>query len=245
MAEQTGKELAGIESLRLKIYNYDMHYLKAGSGPPVLLVHGGASDARDWIPTMLSLGDRFSFYAPDLLGFGRSERDEKGYYLSEFSDCLLGFIDAMQLERPALVGHSFGARICLDTALKRQEQVSRLVISDASGLGKMSWLGSSLFTFFWALRKVINKPQPFPRFLAKEGDDYNNVSDEVLRRLTTPTLIVWKRFDPYMPLKLARRAAGLIPGSRLVVVPGYGHAPAKQNRDFFNRLLTEFLSDSP
>jgi pimeloyl-ACP methyl ester carboxylesterase len=241
MVKQTEKGPAGIESLRLRINARGVHYLKAGSGPPVLLVHGGASDARDWIPTMLSLGDRFSFYAPDLLGFGRSERDKKGYYLSDFSDFLLGFTDALQLEKPALVGHSFGARVCLDTALKRQEQVSRLVITDASGLGKMSRLGSTLFTLFWALRKLMNKPQPFPRFLAKEGDDYNNVSDEALRRLTTPTLIVWKRYDPYMPLKLAHRAARLIPGSRLVVVPGYGHAPAKQNREFFNSLLAEFL----
>jgi pimeloyl-ACP methyl ester carboxylesterase len=241
MAKQTEEESAGIESLRLRINNYGVHYLKAGSGPPVLLVHGGASDARDWIPTMVSLGDRFSFYAPDLLGFGRSERDQKGYYLSDFSDSLLGFIDALQLERPALVGHSFGARICLDTALKRQERVSRLVITDASGLGKMSLLGNALFTFFWALRKVMNRPQPFPRFLTKEGDDYNNVSDEVLRRLATPTLIIWKRFDPYMPLKLARRAARLIPGSRLVVLPGYGHAPARQDREFFNKLLMDFL----
>jgi pimeloyl-ACP methyl ester carboxylesterase len=44
-----------------------------------------------------------------------------------------------------------------------------------------------------------------------------------------------------MPLKLAQRAARLISGSRLVVVPGFGHAPAKQNRDVFNKLLTEFL----
>jgi pimeloyl-ACP methyl ester carboxylesterase len=234
-----------IESLRLRINNYGVHYLKAGSGPPVLLVHGGASDARDWMPTILSLGDRFSFYAPDLPGFGRSERNEKGYYLSDFSDFLLGFTDALRLARPALVGHSFGARICLDTALKSQDRMSRLVISDASGLGKMSWLGSALFTGFWALRKVMNRPQPFPRFLSKEGDDYNNVSDETLRRLTTPTLIIWKRLDPYMPLKHARRAASLIPGSRLVVVPGYGHAPAKQNSELFSKLLVDFLSDSP
>jgi pimeloyl-ACP methyl ester carboxylesterase len=245
MAKQTEKEPGNIESLRLKINNYNVHYLKAGSGPPVLLVHGGASDARDWIPTMLSLGDRFSFYAPDLIGFGRSERQEKGYYLSDFSDFLLGFIDALQLDRPALVGHSFGARICLDATLKNQARVSRLVISDASGLGKMSLLGSALFTGFWALRKAMNKPQPFPRFLSKEGDDYNNVNDEVLRRLTLPTLIVWKRLDPYMPLKHARRAARLIPGSRLVVVPGYGHAPSKQNRELFNKLLVDFLLNNP
>jgi pimeloyl-ACP methyl ester carboxylesterase len=230
-----------IESGWLNINGHRTHYLKVGNGPPVVLVHGGASDSRDWIDTMTSLSHRFAFYAPDLIGFGQSQRNKTGYYLSDFSDFVLGFIDALKLENPALVGHSFGARVCLDTALKNQEQISRLVIADASGLGKMSWLGSSLFTFFWALRKVMGRPQPFPRFLAKEGDDYNNVGDESLRGLKTPTLIVWKRYDPYMPLKIARRAEILIPGSKLVVLPGYGHAPNKQDRDEFNKILVDFL----
>ncbi len=242
MTTQTEKQPSGIESLRLKINGHQAHYLKAGSGPPVVLIHGGASDCRDWIETMAALANRFSFYAPDLLGFGQSDRNEAGYYLSDFSDFVLGFIDALRLERPSLVGHSFGARVCLDAALKRQEQINRLVIADASGLGKMSRLGSALFTGFWALRKVMNKPQPFPKFLAKEGDDYNDVSDDMLRSLKTPTLIVWKRCDPYMPIAIARRAAKLIPSAKLVVLPGYGHAPARQNRDTFNRLLVDFLN---
>jgi pimeloyl-ACP methyl ester carboxylesterase len=245
MSGPNRKETAGVDSLGITLSGGRVHYLKAGGGPPVVLLHGGASDCRDWIPTMAALADRFSFYAPDLIGFGKSERDEKGYYLSDFSDFLLEFIDALGLEGPALVGHSFGARVCLDAALKGRERVSRLVIADASGLGGMSWLGNALFTGFWALRKAMNKPQPFPRFLAKEGDDYNNVSNDVLRGLTTPTLIVWKRFDPYMPVKHARRTAGLIPGSKLVVLPGYGHAPNKQNRETFNRLLVDFLSVTP
>jgi pimeloyl-ACP methyl ester carboxylesterase len=235
------KEFSGIESLWLNVNGHRTHYLKAGSGPAVVLIHGGASDSRDWSETMASLAHRFAFYAPDLPGFGQSQRKDSGYYLSEFSDFVLGFIDALQLERPALVGHSFGARVCLDVALKAQEKISQIIIADASGLGKMSWLGNSLFTFFWALRKVMFRPQPFPRFLAKEGDDYNNVRDEVLRQLKTPTLIVWKRRDPYMPLKIARRAERLIPGAKLVVLPGYGHAPNKQDREHFNKILVDFL----
>jgi pimeloyl-ACP methyl ester carboxylesterase len=105
----------------------------------------------------------------------------------------------------------------------------------------MSRLGSALFTFFWAWRKILRRPQPFPRFLSKEGDDYNNVSDEVLRCLKTPTLIIWKRFDLYMPLAIARRAVHLIPGARLAIIPGFGHAPARQNSETFNKLLVEFL----
>jgi pimeloyl-ACP methyl ester carboxylesterase len=239
----TTEKVPGIESLRLTITGRNIHCLKAGSGPPVVLVHGGASDSRDWIDTMASLSRRYAFYAPDLIGFGQSDRDARGYYLSDFSDFLLGLIAELRLERPALVGHSFGGRVCLDAALKSPDRVGRLVIADTSGLGRMSWLGSFLFTFFWALRKVMRRQQPFPRFLAKEGDDYNNVSDETLRSLKTPTLIVWKRWDPYMPVKIARRAARLIPGSKLVVLPGYGHAPNKEDREEFNKILVDFLDN--
>ena len=232
----------GIESLRLEVNGRRMHYLKAGGGPPVVLVHGGASDSRDWIDTMTTLSGRFTFYAPDLLGFGQSERDEKGYYLSDFSDFLLGFIDTLQIQHPVLVGHSFGARVCLDVALLNQAKIKKLVLIDSSGLGKMSALGSVLFTGFWALRKLLRRPQPFPRFLSKEGENYNWVGREALQSLQTPTLLIWKSPDPYMPLSLARRAEKLIPGAKLAVIKGYGHAPHQQkNSKDFKRILLDFL----
>jgi pyruvate dehydrogenase E2 component (dihydrolipoamide acetyltransferase) len=235
---------AGIKSLKINIEGHRTHYYKAGTGTPVILVHGGASDARDWLYTMEALADRFSFYAPDLIGFGQTDRKESGYYLSDFSKFLVQFIDAMQIKKPALVGHSFGARVCLDTALLSRENVSKLVLIDASGLGKISGFGSALFNGYAKIRTLQRKPQPFPRFLAKEGEDYNNVSDEALRKLTTPTLLVWKQRDPYLPVSIARKAVKIIPGAKLTVFPGYGHAPHKQNRDTFNRLLLDFLGNN-
>lgn len=233
---------AGIEGLRLNVNGHRTHYLKAGGGPPVVLVHGGASDSRDWFDTMTALAHRYTLYAPDLIGFGQSDRNEVGYYLSDFSDFVLDFIDTLQLEKPALVGHSFGARVCLDVAFQNHELVGKLVLVDASGLGKVTGFGSALVTVFWALRKLFRRSQPYPRFLAKEGEDYDQVSIDELARLTAPTLLVWKRHDPYLPVSIARRAEKLIPGARLEVLPGYGHAPHLQNSQDFNRLLLDFLS---
>ncbi len=130
------------------------------------------------------------------------------------------------------MGHSFGARVCLEVARLHQERVQKLILIDASGLGKISALGNALFTTFWALRKLLRRPQPFPRFLAKEGEDYNWVGSEALQSLRMPTLLVWKRFDPYMPLSIARRAEELIPGAKLAVLAWLRSrpAPAKQRR---------------
>ena len=108
---------AGIENLQTNVNGYRAHYLLAGKGPPVVLLHGGASDSRDWLRTMTALSLRYTLYAPDLLGFGQNERNSEGYYLSEFCTFVLGFMDSLGLERPTLVGHSFGGRVCLDIAL--------------------------------------------------------------------------------------------------------------------------------
>ncbi len=240
MIKQT-ENRAGIEGLKLNVNGHRAHYLKAGGGPPVVLVHGGASDSRDWVDTINGLAHRYTFYAPDLIGFGLNERNEAGYYLSDFSDFLLEFINTLQLEKPVLVGHSFGARVCLDIASNNHEKISKLVIIDASGLGNVSRFGSALLTVFWALRKLLRKPQPYPKFLVREGDDFNHVDIDKLTKISTPTLIVWKHHDLYMPLSMARQAQQLISNSRLEVLPGFGHAPHQQNSKIFNRVLLDFL----
>lgn len=231
-----------IKSLYPEIKGHRTHYLKAGSGPPVILLHGGASDSRDWLRTMAALADRYTLYAPDLIGFGRSDRKGDGYYLSDFIEFAEEFIETLGLHNPDVVGHSFGGRVAAGVAVHDWVKIRRLVLVDTSGLGKVSRFGSALLTVIWAVRKLLRRPQPFPRFLAKEGEDYNCIGDDALRNLKTATLIIWKRLDPYMPVSLARRAASLIPGTQLEVVPGYGHAPHMQNSRAFSRLLRDFLN---
>ncbi len=231
-----------IESHNIKIHGRRAHYLKAGRGPAVILIHGGASDARDWTGTMEALGDRFSFYALDLLGYGESERNETGYYLTDFTEFLLGFIDVLNLKKPVLAGHSLGGRFCLELAIKQPEKVSKLVLIDTTGFGSLSALGTVLQYFFWIWRKIKRQKQPFPTFLMKPGEKFHhNYSSEELQRLKIPTLVVWKSRDLYLPVTIARRAVKKIPGAKLAVVKGTGHAPHKGDTETFNKILSDFL----
>jgi pimeloyl-ACP methyl ester carboxylesterase len=234
-----------IESLYLTINGQRIHYLKAGAGKPVVLVHGGASSALEWKRVMAAGGGRYAFYAPDLPGFGESDRDPKGYYLTDFTDFLAAFIQQLKLDKPALAGHSLGARNCLEMALLPGNNIRKLILIDASGLGKMSVFGMLLFNFFKYLRRILGIHQPFPRFLAKAGVDWNDIGDEALKRIKVPTLLIWKGFDPYIPLQQAYRAQRLIPGAKLGIVPGYGHAPHQQKDDSrFLKLMLEFLDSA-
>ena len=242
MVIETNNIQANIREFKVKVDSHRVHYLKAGSGPPVVFIHGGASDSRDWIETMTALFCDYTLYAPDVIGFGQSGRNEDGYYLSDFSDFLLTFISDLGIIKPALVGHSFGARICLDAALQNHEKISKLILIDASGLGKISKFGSTLMTGFWFIRKLLGQPQPYPKFLVRDGDDYDHVGHEKLAGLNVPTLLVWKRYDPYLPVSYARNAAELLPDAKLVTVPGFGHAPHKQDNSGFVRIIREFLA---
>jgi pimeloyl-ACP methyl ester carboxylesterase len=233
----------GIENKKIKINGRQVHYLKAGSGPAVVLIHGGASDSRDWIGTMNALGSHYTFYAPDLLGYGQSEKNESGYYLADFTDFLTGFIDTLKLERPALAGHSLGGRFCLDVAIKDQSKVSKLVLIDTTGFGNMSAFGNVLQIIFWGIRKITRQPQPFPTFLMKPGEKFHHNYNQELRQLKIPTLLIWKRYDPYIPVSLARKAEKLIPNVKLAVLEGYGHAPHQKDSEEFNKIFADFLSN--
>ena len=237
------ERLCVIESLNTKVGVNQAYYLKAGDGLPVLLLHGGASDSRDWIRTITALSDSYSCYAPDLLGYGLSDRANNGYYISDFVEFVTGFIEALGSGPQFLVGHSLGGRVCLEISLKYPEMVRKLVLINTMGFGKISRLGGFLSTSAWAMRKVAGRSQPYPELLTKDGEEPGWICHEELPRLNVPTLIVWRRYDPYFPVALAHNALELIPGARLVVLPGYGHAPHIQKRSSFNRVLRDFLDD--
>ncbi|RLC94025.1 MAG: hypothetical protein DRI39_04065 [Chloroflexi bacterium] len=232
----------GIEALRLKVGDCSAHYLKAGSGQPVVLLHGGASDSRDWVGTMDALGRAGTFYAPDLIGFGQSDKSKDGYCLADFVDFTLGFTEALGLERADLVGHSLGGRVCLEIALRHPEKVRRLVVVNAAGFTRLARWGASIGLAFWFARKMLRLPQRFPRFLEDNGGRGHWLCLDELPDLQAPTLIVWSRADPYYSLGGAQKAVRLLPNARLAVLPCYGHAPHLRKREAFNELLLGFLN---
>jgi pimeloyl-ACP methyl ester carboxylesterase len=233
--------MGSLESLYLAVGESQAHYLKGGQGTPVVLVHGGASDSRDWADTIASLSDEYSLYAPDLVGYGESASSKDSYYLTDFVSFMSDFIHTLGLDTPVLVGHSLGGRICLEIALTCPGEVSRLVLVDSAGFGAVSRGGNVIATALWRLRRLLKRPQPYPTLLQEEGEAGHWSCMERCPQLRVPTLLVWKRHDPYFPVSLPLKAKRLIPDASLVVLPGYGHAPHRENPDLFARYLRRFL----
>ncbi|WP_328363381.1 alpha/beta fold hydrolase [Mycobacterium sp. NBC_00419] len=114
------------------------NYLEVGTGEPVVFVHGsgpGVTAYANWRQTLSALADRFHCYAPDMVGFGFTDRPVGfSYTLQNWVDQLAGFLDALGLENVSVVGNSFGGAVALRLAVTHPERVKRLVLMGSVGV---------------------------------------------------------------------------------------------------------------
>lgn len=112
--------------------------LRAGTGEPVVLVHGsgpGVSAYANWRLTLPPLAESFEVFAPDMVGFGFTDRPSGvAYTLETWVEQLVGLLDALGLDRVSLVGNSFGGAIALRLAARHPERVRRLVLMGSVGV---------------------------------------------------------------------------------------------------------------
>jgi 2-hydroxy-6-oxo-octa-2,4-dienoate hydrolase len=112
------------------------NYLEEGDGPPVVLVHGsgpGVTAYANWRLTLPALSATHRVLAPDMAGFGFSEKPG-AYGMDQWVAQLVGFLDALGIERTSLVGNSFGGGLALAVASRFPDRVERLVLMGSVGV---------------------------------------------------------------------------------------------------------------
>jgi pimeloyl-ACP methyl ester carboxylesterase len=114
-------------------------YLEAGSGDPVIMLHGsgpGVSALANWQHNIGALSQRFRVLAPDIVGFGATKRpDGIVYSLRTWTDHIWAFLDAHGIEKTAIVGNSLGGRIALQMATDEPDRITKMVLMGAPGVG--------------------------------------------------------------------------------------------------------------
>lgn len=114
------------------------NYHDVGTGDPVLLVHGsgpGVSSWANWRLTIPELAKRHRVIAPDILGFGHTQRPEGARYDADiWLAHLVGLLDALGLEKVSVVGNSFGGSLAMRLATRHPERVDRLVLMGSVGV---------------------------------------------------------------------------------------------------------------
>ncbi|MCA9640137.1 MAG: alpha/beta fold hydrolase [Myxococcales bacterium] len=123
------------QRLELESRRFGSHHVylkKLGSGPPLLLIHGLMTSSYSWRYVVSALAERFTVYAPDLPGAGRTDmvlnpKDPDLYSAESLSDWIRELVQALEIEGCAAVGNSLGGYLCMRAVLADPKLFSRLV----------------------------------------------------------------------------------------------------------------------
>src|SRR5215471_19558908 len=90
------------------VYGAKIHYLDAGTGPAVILIHGLGGSTANWAPTIAPLAQKYRVLVPDQIGFGKSDKPMLNYRVATLVDFLDGFYKQVGIQKASLVGNSLG-----------------------------------------------------------------------------------------------------------------------------------------
>lgn len=237
------------------IKNVDINYVDYGEGNnTIVLLHGWGQN----IDMMRPIGDRFKknnrIIIVDLPGFGGSSEPDYVWSMYDYTDCVHELLESLKIKNPILIGHSFGGKISLIYASKYK--VDKLILFGSPFKKEIENL-STKTKILKSLKKVpvINKLEGF----AKKhigSTDYKNASEimrkilvehvnlditEDVKKINSPTLLIWGTQDNAVPLERAYELEKLIKDSAVIEYPGCTHYAYLENLEQTIRVLKNFI----
>jgi pimeloyl-ACP methyl ester carboxylesterase len=185
------------EAHQIDLHGHEAVYRIAGSGPPVVLIHGMVNSSRHWEEVALRLAPRYTVIAPDLIGHGDSPTPRGDYSLGAHAASIRDLLAAIGVDSAALVGHSLGGGVAMQFFYQFPQRTERLVLVSSGGLGReVSPLlrtaaipGASLLLAAAANRGVLRTLEDLSDRLTRRGsrkDVYLRQIARALRPLERP-----------------------------------------------------------
>jgi len=254
------------------VYGAKIRYLEAGSGQPVILLHGLGGDSSNWAPTIAPLAQKYRVIVPDQIGFGKSDKPMLNYRVGTLVDFLAGLYKQLGITKASLVGNSLGGFTAAAFAVAHPEMVERLVLVGAAGFALpadsdprvLSALNPStreqikqILSLVFYNKDAFASDAAIDSFFARRvmaGDGYTiqrfiesiahgeDILDGKLGGIRQPTLIIWGKQDGLTPLAMAERFKKEISGSEMFVIDKCGHVPQLEKSAEFNAALLKFLA---
>nr|WP_216652626.1 alpha/beta fold hydrolase [Nocardioides sp. zg-1308] len=117
------------------VHGHRRAYVRAGSGPVVLLLHGLGCDHTTWDPVIGQLSRTHTVIAPDLLGHGSSDKPRADYSVGGYANGMRDLLTVLGVDTATVVGHSLGGGVAMQFAYQYPERTERLVLVASGGLG--------------------------------------------------------------------------------------------------------------
>jgi pimeloyl-ACP methyl ester carboxylesterase len=246
----------------------NIHYFDAGSGETVLFLHGWGTDFLSFKPFLEQIAPYYRVCALDLPGFGQSDEPPAAWAVDDYGDFVVDFIAGLRVSRVILIGHSFGGRIIIKLAARRELPftITKIVLINSAGIrpGKTvkQKARSLIYRGVKRLISIGGIKKQFPELLDQwrkkhSSPDYLAASPRMrecliravnedltpcLPHIPCPALLIWGAEDQDTPLGDGQLMERLIPDAGLVTLEKAGHYSFLDQPVIFGRVLDSFLN---
>lgn len=215
-----------------------LHYIEAGSGQPMILLHGNGENSSYFTHQIKYFSDMYRVIAVDTRGHGESPRGVGAFTLKRFAVDLRQLFDSLRIEKAVILGFSDGGNIALLFALKYPKRVKQLILNGANlnPLGvKLSVSASVMKDYAAACVLKDKKQKEILGLMVKEPW----IRPEHLKKVMVPTLVIVGDKDMIRD-KHSKMIAGSLANGEFKRIPG-SHFIAAEEPEPFNRAVMEFL----
>ena len=248
----------------VSMHGIDVPLIRRGSGPPVIVLHGGDGPVGD-LPFAERISDRFELLYPTHPGFDGTPIPEHFDNLQDLVFLYLDLIDSLDLQEAVLMGFSMGGWLAAEIAVMNTSRFSKLVLVDsvgikpggrfdrdiadvfaspAEGLLKATWHDQALAPDLAAITdkelQIVAANRVAHGLYTWEPYMHNPKLKYRLHRIDIPTLLIWGENDGIVTTGYGSALKGLIPDSTLSVIPDAGHLPYVEQPDQFAGRFLEF-----
>jgi 2-hydroxy-6-oxonona-2,4-dienedioate hydrolase len=254
-----------------------IRYLEDGppDGKILILLHGLGASAERWSRVIPTLSRDYRVIAPDILGFGYSDKPAVEYTMDFFVDFFRSFLDNLSISKASIIGSSLGGYIASEFAIRFNHMVEKLVLVSPAGMMRRSnptldrYIMAALYPEYQRVYEAFSEMvydsnavnqetvMDFMNRMSLPNAKYALMSTLLgiryapdlhgrLSNITAPTLLVWGENDTTIPLaEYSIQYNGIPNMEEIVVIKNCRHIPHIEKPPTFNRIVLRFLVQTP
>lgn len=250
------------------VMGQNVAYDEKGTGDIIFLIHGWGANRGLYNPVIETLSKKFHTVSFDLPGFGGSDEPPEAWSVDQFADLVSAFIESFGEKKVILLGHSYGGRVIIKLATRKDNpfEIDRVVLVDAAGIMPKRTLGYKIRVKKYKIAKKFFSLAPmkklFPNAIEKRqkksgSSDYaaaspvmrgclvkavNEDLTPLLHEIPCEALLIWGTDDDATPLSDGETMEKLIPNAGLAKIEGAGHFSWLDSPYVFDSIIKSYFS---